>query len=70
MFLTSRMNFMVIGHDLRFYEKRLGLSLAIFGIVYLSTPKFSPRSVRYADKLAAALFLHGESEKYGLGTTC
>jgi hypothetical protein len=48
MFLTTRMNFMIIGHDLGLLGEKIlfGKFLGIFEVVSLSTSKYSPGSVR------------------------
>jgi ribosomal protein S8 len=47
LFLTTRINFMKIGHDLEFFMEKNVRSrfLDIFGVVNFSNSKFSPRSV-------------------------
>jgi hypothetical protein len=69
MFLTSRMNFMIIGHDLEVLWKKMFGSF--FGHFWSRLPQNFRQEVSvYTEKLPFTLFLHGKSEKNGLETIC
>jgi hypothetical protein len=63
MFLTSRMNFMIIGHDLEvLWKKPFGLFWSFLGSSTFRPQNFRQEVSAKAEKSATILFLYGKPE--------